>query len=55
MTIIAELPQDTRAKRKVDPSFRLAGGPMPLGKPGPRPINPKVQEDQSNTEESGLQ
>ena len=55
MTIIAELPQGTRAKRKVDPLFRLAGGPMALGKPGPRPINLKVQEDQSTMEESGLQ
>ncbi|MBJ6123261.1 hypothetical protein [Sphingomonas mollis] len=55
MTIIVEPDQDTRAKRRINPSFRTDGGPLPHGKPEALPINQKNQKDQSNTWESGQQ
>ena len=55
MTIITEQTHEARAKRRNDPSFRLAGGPLPRGKPIPFPIDPEKQEEPSNTNGSGLQ
>lgn len=55
MTIIVEQAQDARAKRRINPSFRPDGGPLPHGKPEALPIDLKNQKDQSNTWESGQQ
>jgi hypothetical protein len=55
MTIIIMQAQNTRAKRRIDPSFRLDGGPLPHGKPRDLHIDTKDRRDQSHTEESGLQ
>lgn len=55
MTIIEELPDDTRAKRRIDPRFRRNGGAFPGGKTEPLHIDTKDRGDQSSTEESGLQ
>jgi hypothetical protein len=55
MTVIAEPTQDTRAKRRIDPLFRLDGGPLPRGNPEAFPITLKNKKDQSNTWESRQQ
>jgi len=55
MTIIDEQPQDARAKRKINPLFRLDGGPLPRGNPEAFPITLKNKKDQSNTWESRQQ
>jgi len=55
MTIIAEQAQDTRAKRRINPSFRRDGGPLPHGKPKAFPIVLKKKKDQSNTWKSRQQ
>ena len=49
MTIIVEQAQETRAKRRINPSFRPDGGPLPHGNPPAFPIVLKKQKDQSNT------
>jgi hypothetical protein len=55
MTIIAEQAQDTRAKRRINPSFRPDDGPLPHGKPKAFPVDLKNQKGQRNTWESGQQ
>ncbi len=55
MTIIVEPAQETRAKRRFNPSFRPDGGPLPNGNPEALPIDLKKQKDQSNTWESRQQ
>jgi hypothetical protein len=55
MTIIAEQAQELRAKRRIDPQFRLEGGSLPRRIPEILPIDTRGQEDQSNTRVSGLQ
>lgn len=55
MTIIVEQAQETRAKRRINPSFRPDGGPLPHGNPEAFPITMKNKKDQSNTWESRQQ
>lgn len=55
MTIIAEQAREPRAKRRIDPHFRLEGGSAPRGIPEVLPIDTRGQEDESNTGVSGLQ
>ncbi len=49
MTIIVEQAKDTRAKRRINLSFRPDGGPLPHGNPEALLIDLKKQKDQSNT------
>lgn len=55
MTIIAEQALEPRAKRRINPQFRLEGGSLPRGIPEILPSITRGQEDQSNTGVSGLQ
>jgi len=55
MTIIEKLPDDIRAKRRIDPRFRQNGGALPHGSPGHLHIEPDARGDQSNHDGSGLQ